>query len=328
MKVAVKWILIAGCVAGGTLHAVNCDNVKEQREKSSRWLVEGGLLINADRLATLQAHEHFELGLQAIEERNWRDAFKQFFIVSENFPESPYSHDAYYYTGVAYFFTQEYQLANNAFNQYLEKSYNPKFFEEAIEYKYCIADRFSRGSKKRPFASKQFPMWMPAYDLAQEIFDEVIAAMPSHAIAIKATYAKGWLHWKLREFPEAVEAFQALIQRFPKDELAPECFLNISRVYLDQCRREFQNPDLLAFSEINLRKFQEQFPREERIADAEHNLLQLKEVYAEGFYETGRFYERKECPGASVIYYENTLHRFPETDVARLCRKRLEVLGR
>ena len=57
--------------------------------------------------------------------------------------------------------------------------------------------------------------------------------------------------------------------------------------------------------------------------EAENSVLEIKEVYAKGLYDTGQFYERIEEPRASLIYYQNAIRQFPETTVAKLCEQRL-----
>jgi outer membrane protein assembly factor BamD (BamD/ComL family) len=149
--------------------------------------------------------------------------------------------------------------------------------------------------------------------------------MPNHEIAARCYYGKGLILWRQREYRDSIEAFQTLIHRFPKSEFAPECFLAINRVYLDQCQREFQNPDLLALAEINLHKFEDQFPGEERLELAQRELQRIKEVYARGMYETASYYERVDQPGAAVIYYQKAILDFPETAIAQRCRARLST---
>src|SRR5690606_29606286 len=93
-----------------------------------------------------------------------------------------------------------------------------------------------------------------------------------------------------------------------------------------QLRREFQNPDILAFAEINLQRFEESFPQEERIEQAYSELMAIKEAYAKGLYETASFYQRIRKNDAAVIYYQKILLDFPETTYADWSKRRLSSL--
>ena len=285
-----------------------------------------GKIIDADAVATLPVQEHFSVGLQAVEQENWAEGAKQFRIVTQNFPSSPYAPEGYYYLGVSEFFLDEIDFANEAFSAYLKAKNNPKFFQEAIEYKFAIAEKLRSGYKKRFFGMKQLPKWAPGSTLAMELYDEVIAALPCHDVAARALYSKAFMLWNEKQYKRAVDSFQLVIKRFPKNELAPESYVAISQIFLEQSRTEFQNPDVLEFAQINLRRFKSDFPREERIQDVEEDLKTINEVYAKGVYDTGLFYERVGKPMASVIYYQNAIRLFPNTEIAQRCMERLEVL--
>ncbi len=290
------------------------------------YVLKDNKLVDADEVATKTAQEHFNLGKKAIEESQWKEAALQFRMLTSSYPNSPYAAESYFYLGKAYYNMGELDFANNAFSDYLRAKNNPRFFQEAVELKFAIADQFASGARRRIFGTKKLPKWASGQTLALKIYDEVIAALPSHDIAANALFSKASLNWKLKNYRESVEAFQMVIKRFPKSELAPEAYAAISKVYLEQSRYEFQNPDVLAFAEINLRRFKQNFPREERIAEVQENLLAIKENYAQGLYETGQFYERTHQPQASIIYYHNAIEQFPETQVAAKCQQRLDKL--
>lgn len=290
------------------------------------YTIQNGRLVNADMVATLPADRHFNLGKAALNENDWREAARQFSIVSYNYPNSPLGQEAFYYLGIAEFNMNEFDFANDAFSQYLKAQNNPQHFLSAIEYKYYIAEQFRCGAKRRFLGTKQLPRWATGRSMALQIYDEVIAAMPSHEMAIKALYSKGFLLWEMGEYRDSIDSFQLLSKRFPKDELAPNCYVIISRIYLDLCQNEPQNPDILAFAELNARKFKQEFPKEERISTVEYNVQQIMELYAGALYETGKFYERVSQPRASIIYYHNAINQFPYTEIAQKCKERLHVL--
>ena len=282
-----------------------------------------GRLVNVDELATLSLEEHYAQGIAAAESHDWKEAALQFNIVCVNFPNTSYGQESCYHLGVALFYMSELDVSNDAFSKYLKVQNNPKYFQNAIEYKFNIAERFRRGALKRFFGTRQLPKWLSGKTLALEIYDEVICAVPSHEIAAQALFSKASLLWETGNFRECIDSYQLLVKRFPKHELAPQSFAEMIKVYLNQSEYEFQNPDILAFAEIALRNFIYKFPRDERICEAEQNVLRIKEIYAKGFYETGKFYERINKPRASIIYYQNAIHQFPETAVAERCRQRL-----
>lgn len=291
------------------------------------WVIQKGKFVNVDELATMSVEEHYAAGTDAIDRFDWKEVVKQFTIVYVNFPNTPYGQEAPFFVGAAYFQLGEFDFANDALSRYLKCHTNPQYFEEAIRYKFEIANRFRCGAKKRCFGTKQLPKWIPAKDLALEIYDEVIAAVPCHELAVWSLYDKADLLWKNREYRDSVEVYQQLIKRFPKHELAPESYLAISRVYLEQSQIEVQNPDILALAQLNLRRFERDFPRDERLCYGEENFQVLKELSARALYDIAGLYERKKYPCAAILYYQRAILQFPDTHVAGLCQSRLTRLG-
>lgn len=282
--------------------------------------------VDAKCTATFPLEVHYNMGVNAMNCCDWHEAAKQFHIASYNFPSTALGQEAFFYLGVAYYNLEDYDFANDAFSSYLKAYNTPQYFEEAIEYKFKIANLFRCGAKKRLFGFSCMPKWSSGSSLAIEIYDEVIVSMPCHELAVQSLYIKACLLWQNGCFRESVDTYHQLIRRFPKHELAPASYLNITKVYLEQTEIEFQNSDLLELANVVVRKFEIDFPGDPRVGEAESNLQKIKEIYACGLFETGRFYERTLRPCAAILYYKKALSCFPDTNVAQYCYQRIRVL--
>ncbi len=271
--------------------------------------------------------KRYNLGCKYYNRENWRGATSEFEKVIFYFPDSDAAAEASYYLAVSYFEMKEYDFANEEFSNYLKASQHPTFFEDAVRYKFCIAEHFKGGKKKRPFKMRYLPKWVSAQDSALIIYDEVVAALPNHELAIQALYSKADLLKKMGEYRNCIETYQIMIRRFPKNDIVPICYLNIADAYVQQSRLEFQNPDILALAELNVRKFRDDFPRDERVTIAEEAVWCIKEMYAKGLCDLGLFYERTGQPDAAAIYFQSSIEEFPDTRVAKFCRSRLISLG-
>jgi outer membrane protein assembly factor BamD (BamD/ComL family) len=291
------------------------------------YTLQNGKIVNADLVPTMTVEEHYTAGTDAFNNDSWGEAIRQFLIVTENFPSTPYAQESTFYLAVSYFNLCEYDIANSAFSSYLQGKEHPRLFMETMEFKFAIAEKFRNGARRRFFGTQQLPKWATGGTLAISIYDEVIAAMPCHDLAAWSLYSKALLHRSRREFNDSINALQIGLRRFPRHELAPEFYLLISQIYLDQCRLEFQNPDILAFAEINLQRFKQRFPREQRLAQAEADFLAVKEVYAGGLLETGYFYERICKPKAAALYYQTAIRQFPDTNASEIAISRLTCWG-
>ncbi len=285
-----------------------------------------GHFVNTREMATLSVQEHFSLLMQAYEKQEWDELIRQATIISKNFSGSSFAQEAIFFQGVGHFHLREYDLANKNLSLYLKKEATSKHFEEAIDYKFQIAQKYQGGSKKHILGFEAMPKWVPAKEDALAIYDEVIAALPHHELGALSLFGKAQLHFEQEEYQQSIESLQTLIRRFPKHQLAPESYLEISKVYLTQVKREFADPDLLDLAEINLKKFRQDFPSESRIEQAEQLLHDMQEIYAHTLYETGRFYERTKKPKAAIIYYSKVIAKYPATKSAHNSTKRLQAL--
>ncbi len=284
-------------------------------------------IITSKEAGIRTPQEHYYTASKAMECSNWRIAEKNFSIITKYFPKSEYAPESHFYAGVCLYELKEFELANKNFNNYMKEKNSPKFFEEALQYKFCIAEQFRAGVKRRPFGTREFFKFLSGERISLNVYDEVIAALPGHDLAARSLFSKGALLHKIREYRESIEAYQTLIRRFPKHELTPESYINITKIYLDLSKVEFQNPDIVSLAEVTVKKFAMEFPGDERVIAAQQCIPAITEVYAQGLFDTGQFYERKYKSKASVIYYENAIRQFPNTEIAQLCRERLKALA-
>ena len=138
-------------------------------------------------------------------------------------------------------------------------------------------------------------------------------AIPHHELAAYALYGKGDLLKRQHQFRGATEAFHTLIRRFPKHPLAIEGYIAIGSVYALQAHVEYPDKNFLDLAKLNLKKFQEHFPREEKLQIAERDFANMQNHYAKCFYETGRFYETTKKLDAAKIYYQKIAEIYPES---------------
>lgn len=277
--------------------------------------------------ATQYLCDHYNKGVKAYKEKRWRKAIFCFKEVIRVFPEMEEATLARFYLGICYLELGDYEFANVEFNAYLRSLTQPEFFEETIDYKFQIAEAFKSGVKCH-MTGFNTPKIFCGKMLAIEIYDEIIQAVPNSEVAAYALNSKGILLQEIELYRESVETFQTLIRRFPKSELTPMAYVLIAKSYYLQSCIERQNPDILALAEINARNFRAEFPKDEASREIDRYTGQIKERFAQGLYETGRFYERKNQPQAAMVYYRTAVYQYPDTHLAKFCRKRMELIDK
>ena len=262
----------------------------------------------------------------ALAKENWWSVVDYADLLAYCFPTSPFAQESAFVIGEAFLKLDQLELANQYFTAYLNRMNSPKHFEEAIQYKFWIAEQFFGGAKKRLFESHKTPKWMPAKEDALQIFEEVITAQPHSEMAAKSLLHKGMLEAELEDFKTSIETLDLLIRRFPKHDMAASAFVEKNRIYLKQCKEEGPDPNLLDLALVNLEKFKLAFPRESRIAEAEKALIEIREIFAQNLLGTGLFFQKTKKIPASIIYYTKVVAKFPQSEAAVVAREKLEEL--
>lgn len=293
---------------------------------SAAYTVSQGKMVKVGEVATLSVQEHYSLLLEAVQKEEWKETIRQATILVKNFPGSPLQHEAIFFLGSAYFHSEDYDIANGHLSQYLRKQTALQHFRDAIEMKFQIAERFREGSKKHIGGYEILPKWIPAKDEALKIYDEVIAALPNDDLAAKALFGKAVVLREDAEYMASIENFQALLRRFPRHPLAPDVYVEIARTYLIESQKKYPDSDFLDLADLNLKKFRQDFPTDERVEMAEQILGEMQEVFAKSYYEIAQFYERTKKSHAAILYYSKVVKAFPNSKSAERSKKRLENL--
>ncbi len=290
------------------------------------YTIKEGKILNVDEVATVSVQEHYGLMLDAYQKEDWKEVVKQATIMIKNFPSSPFYQEAFYFAAAGHFRLEDYDIADKNLSIYLRKQTALQHFREAIELKFEVAEKFREGFKKHIGGYDFLPKWLPAKEEAIKIYDEVINALPNDELAAKALFGKGGILLGEEQYNASIETYQTLIRRFPKHPLTPDAYVEIGRVYLTESKEKYPDTDFLDLASINLKKFRQDFPTDERVAVAEDLFAEMQEVYARSFYDIAQFYERTKKPHASILYYSKIVKTFPNTKTADRSKERLKIL--
>lgn len=275
----------------------------------------------------LSVQDYYDKGYQQLQAQDFDDALWNFKTVIEHFSETPFYLDSLFYAGVSLFHMEHYDLADAYFGRYLNQPGSLTHFEKVFAFKFQIAQRYREGKKRHFGGIATLPRWASSSRQAIELYDEIAATLPAQELAAQALYSKANFLKDRKEFKESIEAYQLLMKRFPRHPLSAEAYVEVGDIYLTQVHSEHQNPDSIALATLNRQKFQDAFPSDERLATVDRYIHEMREVSARNLFDTGKFYEKKNKPQASKIYYIDTIARFPSTNAAREAQERLDVLA-
>lgn len=248
----------------------------------------------------------------------WRNVITaSYYIPKKDKDDFPFAAEVCYFAGVAHFHLDNLEKSNKFFTDFLENYGLPKYFEEAVEFKFHIAEEYEKRAKNAFMVSSK-------WERAHELYDEVINLLPRHEIAAQSLEHKGNLFLQEKRFDKSIDMFETLLRRFPRHGLAPASYLAIAKVYLTESREEYPEMDYLEQAKNNLKKFHRDFPEHESLKEAEYLYKEMINVYAKDMYESGKFFEKRKKIPSAILYYQSVLQKYPESDYVPLICDKLE----
>lgn len=263
---------------------------------------------------------------EAVATNHWWEVIDLADLISGYFPNSPFAEDASFSIGEAFYHLGQLELANRHFSLYLSQTLSPKHFEEALQYKFTIAEQYKEGVKKPLFGSHKMPKLLSGKDDAIEIYEEITFTLPQSEMAMVSLLHKALLQAEKEDFRPAQETLDLLIRRAPKHELAVLAFLDKLSFFHQEAEMASPDPNILDLAEVALQKFRLSFPREERIAEAEREFRAIQSCFADNLLTIGKFFEKTKKYKAAELYYEKIVSQFPLTEGASEAQTRLEKL--
>ena len=274
-------------------------------------------------LFSFSPQQEYNEAVLAFRSKNWEGLKHCAKKIIDTSPHSPFLPDLYFYMGVALFHQGDYDHANQYFSDFLKYYASPKHFEEVFLYKFQIAEKFQRGAKKHLMGLSSLPRWVPAWEEAYPIYDEVITSLPRHELAAKALFNKGEMLWEEGRYGEAIEIYESLIRRFSKSPLAPKSYVVIAKIYFDQSKQSFPDPNFLDQAKLNRKRFKRDFPGDAKVEEVEKIFQSMQNFYAEDLWESAKYFDKKKKPASSIIYYTSIVKKYPDTPYASLALQRI-----
>ncbi len=277
-------------------------------------------------LARPKPQEYYEQLMQAYQSQDQEAVLRLSKELIHHYPASPLAAEAHYLMGVTFFDRQDLERSNAAFTNYLKESQNLTHFEQAVEYKFRIANLFESGVKKRLFGLNKMPKLIPAKDEALAIYDEVIAAMPRSELAAQSLFHKAGLLVFFEDYKNSIEMYQTLIRRFPKNGLVPQSFCAIGTIYFKQCQDEYPDPALVELAEINLKKFQSEYPGEPLVYEVKEQLTKIQGIFADELIKIGSYFIKKKKYQSAYIYFKTVISRYPDTRYSDQAKEKIALI--
>ena len=268
------------------------------------------------------AAELFQIGQTAEKEGNMKRAIKAYKNLVKRHPKDALAAGALYRAAELQEQTHQYMPAADSFRQLVERYPASPHFEEAIEGQFRIGEIYLNGKKLRllgiPIAS--------SLDRAITIFASVVRTAPYGKYTARAQFDIGLAREKQGVQEAAIEAYQAVVDKFPTEPVAVDAQYQIGYIWFHAARAGTKDMAAADNAKTAFQDFLFHYPNSEKAAQARANLELLERKQTASSFQVAKFYDKQKYYRAAVIYYNEVIRQRPGSTESDQAKKRINEL--
>jgi outer membrane protein assembly factor BamD len=218
--------------------------------------------------------------------------------------------------------TRNYLGAAQTYRTLVERYPTSPHFDEAIEAQFRIGEMYLGGKKLKllgiPFATSM--------ERATEIFAAVIRAAPYAKYTARAQFDIGLAREKQSVNDAALQAYQAVVDKFPNDPIAAQAQYQIGYIWFTAARSGTRDLAATKNARTAFQDFLFRFPNSEKAPQARANLQLLENKQTTSSFNIAKFYDKQKRYRAAVIYYNEVIREQPGSAESEKAKRRIDQL--
>src|SRR3989475_4860970 len=268
------------------------------------------------------AAELFEIGQKAEREGNRKRAIREYRQLVRKYPRDAVAAGAAFRGAVLLEQVRLHLEAANTYRLVVTNYPTSPHFNEAIEGQFRIGEMYLAGKKLKllgiPFATSM--------DRAVEIFAAVIRTAPYGKYTARAQFDIGLAREKQGANDAAIQAYQAVIDKFPNDPVAADAQYQICYIWFRASRSGTKDIAATNNARTAFQDFLFRYPNSEKVAQTRANLQLLERKQTSSAFGIAKFYDKQKYYRAAVIYYNEVIRQQPGSTESGSAQKRIEQL--
>ena len=298
------------------LPTIGMASVIFQPGKKAKYVVPGEEEISGN------AAELFQIGQTAEKEGNTKRAIKAYKSLVKRHPRDTLAAGALFRAAELQEQSHDYLRAAESFRQLVEKYPGSPHFDEAIEGQFRIGEVYLAGKKLRilgiPFAS--------SLERAVPIFASVVRTAPYGKYTARAQFDIGLVREKQGANDAAIEAYQAVVDKFPNEPIAVDAQYQIGYIWFHASKTGTKDIAAASKAKTAFQDFLFHYPNSEKAAQARADLGLLEQKQTSSSFEVAKFYDKQKYYRAAVIYYNEVIRQQPGSTESDRAKKRIDEL--
>jgi len=268
------------------------------------------------------ALELYQTAQTAEKEGNLKRAIRAYVNIVREHPKDALAPSALYRGAQLQEQEHNYLAAADSYRLLVEKYPGSPHFDEAIEAQFRIGEMYLTGKKKKILGISVGN----SLDKAVTIFANVVRTAPYGKYTARAQFNIGLAREKQNVPEMAVEAYQAVVTKFPNEPVAADAQYQIGYIWLMAAQKGTTDAAATNNAKIAFQDFLLHYPHSEKAAQARANLDLLEHKETTSSYEVAKFYDKQKYYRAAVIYYNEVIRQQPGSTESNLAKKRIDQL--
>jgi len=268
------------------------------------------------------AEELFHKGQVAEKEGNLKRAIRAYKTLVKRHPKDALAPGALFHAAELQEKLQQYLAAAESFRTVVERYPSSAHFDDAIEAQFRIGELYLAG-KKLKFMGMSIGN---ALDKAVDIFAAVVRTAPYGKYTARAQFDIGLAREKQGLNDAALQAYQAVIDKFPNEPVAADAQYQIGYIWFTAARSGTKDVAATKNSKTAFQDFLYHYPHSEKTAQAHTNLDLLGHKETTSSFQVAKFYDKQKNYRAAVIYYNEVIRQQPGSTESERAKKRIDQL--
>jgi len=268
------------------------------------------------------AQHLYDIAQEAEKRGNNGRAIKVYALLLRKYPHDTLAPVAAYRASKLMEQSHYYIHAANTYRILVEHVSNRPNFEEAIEAQFRIGEMYLSGKKIKLLG---IPL-VTSMDRAVEIFAAIVRTAPFGRYTARAQFDIGLARQKQHANDAAIQAYQAVIDKFPSDAIAADAQYQIAYIWYEAARLGTNDQAATEKARNGFEDFLFRYPKSEKAAQARENLEHLQQKSTGDAMKVAKFYDKKKAYRAAVIYYNEVIHEQPRSAASAEAQKRVDEI--
>jgi outer membrane protein assembly factor BamD len=309
--------ILSAVAFGAAVFVSNCDaSVIFKPTEKARYVAPGEEEISGN------AQELFNKAQAAEQAGNFSRAIKVYSALVRRHPKDALAGGAAYRKAQLQEQTHDYLNAATTYRVVVERY--PKFehFDDAIESQFRIGEMYLNGKKAKLLG---LPL-LNSLDHAVDIFAAIVRTAPYGKSTARAQFDIGLAREKQGNNDAALQAYQAVVDKFPNDPVAADAQYQIGYIWFRAAREGTKDAAAMKNAKTGFEDFLFRHANSEKAAQAREDLRLLEQKQTSNSFNVAKFYDKQKNYRAAVIYYNEVIRQQPGSPEGDHAKKRVDEL--